>query len=81
MKKLIGWIAVYVLLYLVTPEPRPLTCDIIYYGHGSRYAGVQAYVNPDTFKALVKFGYWNHTNGRGMAGYAQHGSNTEVTRK
>lgn len=79
--KLIGWIVLYALLYAITPEAKPPTCAIIYFGHGSRYGGVQAFVNPDTFRALVKFGYWNHTNGRGMAGYAQHGSNTEVTRK
>ena len=69
--KLIGWIALYLFLYLITPESKPPTCSIMYFGHGSRYGGVQAFTNPDTFRALVKFGYWNHTYGKGMAGYAQ----------
>ena len=59
--KMIGWIMLYALLYTIIPESKPPTCDIIYYGHGSRYGGVQAFIYPDTFKALVKFGYHNHT--------------------
>ena len=59
--KLIGWIALYLLLYLVMPESKPPTCSIMYFGHGSRYGGVQAFINPDTFRELVKSGYLNHT--------------------
>jgi len=61
MKKMIGWMIVYIFLYLIMPPTKPITCDIIYYGHGSRYAGVQAFYNKDTFNALVRFGYQNHT--------------------
>ena len=61
LNKMAGWIVAYLLLYLVTPPARPLTCDIIYYGHGSMYGGVQAFINKDTFVALVRFGFHNHT--------------------
>ena len=61
VKMLLCWIIVYTCLYLITPEHKPITCDIVYYGHGSRYAGVQAFYNKDTFNALVRFGYQNHT--------------------